>query len=454
MTSVLIANRGEIACRIIRTCREMNLETIAVYSEADARARHVLEADQAHLLGPAPVRESYLNFDAVLAAAQASSAMLVHPGYGLLAENAGFAEAVEASGLRWVGPRADTISVMGDKARARAFAVDADVPVVPGSPLLDVNDDLGVLGVAERIGYPVLVKASGGGGGIGMCRADGPDTLVKTVRSVSDLALRHFGDGGVFIERYVRRARHVEVQVFGLGDGRVFDLGDRDCSIQRRYQKIIEEGPAPRLSCATRAAMAAAACRLASHQRYAGAGTVEFILDADSDEFFFLEMNTRIQVEHPVTEMITDTDIVALQLQLALGKNLSSYCHTARDAAGHALECRLYAERPERKFLPSPGTLKRLRFPKVSSDLRIDTGFVEGDVITPHYDPLVAKIIVRGRNRVEALNRMELALKRVEITGLSTNLDFLRRALSHQDFRGASMDTSFVDRHLEGLIRG
>jgi 3-methylcrotonyl-CoA carboxylase alpha subunit len=454
MSKVLIANRGEIACRIIRGCRRMGYSPVAVYSEADAEAQHVHLADEAYPIGPAPVRESYLKIDAILEVARLSGARFVHPGYGLLSENAGFAEAVMAAGLIWVGPPPASIIAMGDKGRARDLAIAADVPVLPGSPRLDLTDEPGLATAGERVGFPLLVKASGGGGGIGMRLVEKPEALAKTANAVSALAERTFGDGGVFLERYVARARHIEVQVFGLGDGRVFHLFDRECSIQRRFQKVIEEAPAPRMDDATRAAMIEAACRLAASQNYAGAGTIEFILDDVGGEFYFLEMNTRIQVEHPVTEMITGQDIVGLQLSLAAGEPLDRMAAMSPSMAGHAIECRLYAENPAKKFFPSPGTLERLGLPEESEGLRIDTGFVEGDTITPYYDPMIAKIITSGANRAEAVEVMRAALERIEVSGITTNLEFLKRVIEHPEFLAAEVDTRFIDRHGTVLTEG
>jgi 3-methylcrotonyl-CoA carboxylase alpha subunit len=454
MTKVLIANRGEIACRIVRGCHALGLSPIAVYSEADAGARHVQLADEAYPIGPAPVRESYLNIDAILEAARLSGASLVHPGYGLLSENAGFAEAVQNAGHIWVGPSPSNITEMGDKGRARDLAVAADVPVLPGSPRLNLTDDRGIQEAGAKVGYPLLVKASGGGGGIGMRLVEKPEDLVKTAQSVSALAERTFGDGGTFLERHVPRARHVEVQVFGLGDGRVFHLFDRECSVQRRFQKIVEEAPAPGVPAATRAAMSEAACRLAGSRNYAGAGTVEFILDADSGHFYFLEMNTRIQVEHPVTEMITGEDIVALQLSLATGQSPDRLADRSPAASGHAIECRLYAENPAKRFLPSPGRLERFRLPKERDGIRVDTGFAEGDTITPYYDPMIAKIITAGADRESAIGAMTAALNEIEIAGIVSNLAFLKRVIGHPAFVAGDVDTRFVDRNLTALIEG
>ena len=454
MQKVLIANRGEIACRITRSCRRLGYASVAVFSEADASAQHVLLADEAYPIGPAPVRESYLRIEAILDVAARSGARFIHPGYGLLSENTSFAEAVEAAGLVWVGPAPASITAMADKGRARDLAVAANVPVLPGSPRLDLENDAAVVAAGDQVGYPLLVKASGGGGGIGMRLVEKAGDVVKTARTVSALAERTFGDGGVFFERYVARARHIEVQIFGLGDGRVFHLFDRECSIQRRFQKVIEEAPAPRVSAATRAEMTEAACRLAAGQNYAGAGTIEFILDDETGAFYFLEMNTRIQVEHPVTEMITGQDIVGLQLSLAAGETLDALADQPPEYSGHSIECRLYAENPAKKFFPSPGILERLQLPEAAPDLRIDTGFVEGDTVTPYYDPMIAKIITSGPDRPAAVAAMAAALARIEVSGITTNLEFLKRVAAHPEFLVAQTDTRFIERHGTALTEG
>ena len=452
MPKVLIANRGEIACRIIRGCRRLGYSSAAVYSEADADAQHVRQADEAYLIGPAPVRDSYLKVEAIIEAALSSGACFVHPGYGLLSENAGFAEAVEAAGLIWVGPAPASIIAMGDKGRARDLAVAAGVPVLPGSPRLDLADEVGIAAAGDQVGFPLLVKASGGGGGIGMRLVEKAEDLAKTVKAVSALAERTFGDGGVFLERHVARARHIEVQVFGLGDGRVFHLFDRECSIQRRFQKVIEEAPAPRMPDMTRTAMTEAACRLAASQNYAGAGTIEFIVDDEGGGFYFLEMNTRIQVEHPVTEMITGQDIVGLQLSLAAGDSLDRIAEISPEMNGHSIECRLYAENPAKKFFPSPGSLERFQLPEESEGLRIDTGFVEGDTVTSFYDPMIAKIITAGIDREAAVAAMAAALDQVDVSGIVTNLAFLKRIIGHPEFIAAKVDTRFIDRHGPALM--
>ncbi len=451
MKKVLVANRGEIACRVIRACRSLDLSPIAVYSEADAGSLHVESADEAHLLGPAKAAESYLKVDRILEAAKASGADAVHPGYGFLAENAGFARAVDEAGLIWVGPRPATIVDMGDKERARLLAKSAEVPVLPGSPRFPEGDLGGLEAAGEAVGYPLLVKASAGGGGIGMRLVEAPDQLAKVVTATQGMAARAFGDGTVFLERLVRKARHIEIQVFGLGDGRALHFFERECSIQRRFQKIVEESPAPGLPEETRWAMAAAAVRLAAQERYRGAGTVEFVVDGESGDFFFLEMNTRIQVEHPVTEMITGRDLVALQLRLAAGEDLALNQDEIR-RNGHAIECRLYAENPDKMFLPQPGTLSTLAFPEESEGVRIDSGVREGDKITAYYDPMIAKVVCHAETRAAAIDRSLQTLKAIRLEGIVTNLAFLIRTLDHPAFRAGETHTGFIDQHKAELL--
>ena len=452
MHKVLIANRGEIACRIIRSARQLGLRTLAVYSEADANAMHVALADEAAPIGPAAPRESYLAAERILRAAAEHGADAIHPGYGFLSENAGFARAVHAAGLAWIGPATDTIDAMGDKERARAIAGAAGVPVLPGSRRF-APGEAGLRDAAATVGYPLLVKAAAGGGGIGMRLVDGPDKLPDVAAATQSMAERAFGNGAIYLERYIPLARHVEIQVFGDGQGDAVHLFERDCSLQRRFQKIIEESPAPNLPLAVRDRMAAAAVQLCRAQRYAGAGTVEFIVDAATFEFFFLEMNTRIQVEHPVTEMITGTDLVAMQLELARG-TLPPIAQSAIHAHGHAIECRLYAENPARNFFPSPGTLTTFRLPQPGGGVRIDTGFRQGDTITPFYDPMIAKIICHAPNRTASIERMRHALASIAVEGLTSNLGFLQRMMEHPAFVAGTVSTDFIERHKAELIQG
>lgn len=358
MKKILIANRGEIACRIIRSCQSLGIKTVAVYSSADENSMHVALADEAHYIGTAKAADSYLKADTLLDIALRNKVDAVHPGYGFLAENADFAQLLMDHGIKWVGPSPKSITDMGDKERARAIAVAADVPVLPGSIRFANGETEGLVEEAAKVGYPLLVKASAGGGGIGMQLVESEDKLLAVAESTQSMAQRSFGDGTIFMERYVSRARHIEIQVFGFGDGRAVHYHERECSIQRRFQKIIEEAPAPGLPANTKQAMAKAAVDLTANQSYSGAGTVEFVVDADTLEFFFLEMNTRIQVEHPVTEMTTNSDLVAMQIQHALGEDLTHIQQDDIVQSGHAIEFRIYAENPAMMFLPSPDKLQ------------------------------------------------------------------------------------------------
>lgn len=451
MTKVLIANRGEIACRIIKSCKKLGLTTVAVYSEADAEGLHVRMADEAYPVGPASAKESYLVADNVLKVALESGAHFVHPGYGFLSESSRFARAVEDAGLTWVGPSPQSIDDMGDKERAREIAKAAGVPVLPGSRRFDVGELDTIEQAGKAVGYPLLVKASAGGGGIGMRLVERPEQLLEIAQSTQSMAEKAFGDGAIFLELFIANARHVEVQVFGFGNGEAIHLYERDCSLQRRYQKVIEESTAPGLPEAVREKMVSVAASLCQHQKYSGAGTVEFVVDADTFDFFFLEMNTRIQVEHPVTEMCTDTDLVGMQLRLAQQK-LPSIEQASIVHRGHAIECRIYAENPAKNFMPSPGPLKRFKLPDETHDIRIDCGFQEGDQVTFFYDPMIAKIICHAETRHNAIDRMLKALDEVEIEGLKTNTQFLISCLKHQDFVSGKVSTGFIEKRLPDLI--
>jgi acetyl/propionyl-CoA carboxylase alpha subunit len=441
-----VANRGEIARRIFRACRLRGIATVAVYSEADCEAAHVAEADEAHPIGPAPARESYLVAERILDVARRNGADAVHPGYGFLSENAAFAQQVTAQGLTWVGPAASSIVQMGDKQKAREIAQAAGVPVVPGS---HASGDLAA--EAGKVGFPLLVKAAAGGGGIGMRRVDRADQLAGVLESTRSMAGKAFGNDTVYLERYVAQARHVEVQVFGFGNGEAVHLMERDCSLQRRFQKVIEESPAPNLPAAVRNRMAEAAVNLCRATRYAGAGTVEFIVDALTHEFFFLEMNTRIQVEHPVTEAVTGRDLVGMQLDFAAGL-LAPLRQDEITTRGHAIECRLYAENPARMFMPSPGRLERYREPAASAHLRIDGAYREGDTITPYYDPMLAKLIAWGETRDDARRHAVDALRQFEIAGIQTNRDFLIACLRDPAYAKGQVDTGFIDRRRTELL--
>lgn len=451
MKSVLIANRGEIACRVIRSCRRLGLRSVAVYSEADRGALHVAMADDAVAIGPAAARDSYLRGDRLLDAARSSGADAVHPGYGFLSENADFAEAVEAAGLVWIGPSARTIRDMGDKQRARDLAHASGLPIVPGSARFAVGE-LDALDTAGAVvGYPLLVKAAAGGGGIGMRRVDRPDQLRATAEATQSMASSAFGDGAIYLERFIERARHVEIQVFGFGDRHAIHLYERDCSIQRRFQKVIEESPAPGLPDEIRERMALSATRLCRDQGYEGAGTIEFVVDADTLDHYFLEMNTRIQVEHPVTEMNTGCDLVAMQIEHARG-TLHAFPQSEVTPRGHAIECRIYAENPAKNFMPSPGRLLRFEIPEQTADVRIDSGFRAGDEVTFYYDPLIAKLICHGSTREAAIDRTLETLRSIEIEGPATNLAFLRATISHPGFREGKVFTGFVDRFKPALL--
>jgi 3-methylcrotonyl-CoA carboxylase alpha subunit len=449
--TLLIANRGEIACRIMRTAKRMGLATVAVYSDADAGALHVALADKAVRIGPAAVRDSYLKIDAILAAAKETGADAIHPGYGFLSENAEFAEACAAAGIVFVGPPASAIRAMGLKDRAKALMTKAGVPVVPGY-LGDNQSTDHLAAEAGKIGYPVLIKAVAGGGGKGMRRVDDASAFVAALEGAKREAQSAFGNDAVLIEKYVSRPRHIEVQVFADNHGNAVHLFERDCSLQRRHQKVIEEAPAPGMSEAMRAAIGAAAVKAAKAVNYSGAGTIEFIADASdglrADRIWFMEMNTRLQVEHPVTESITGTDLVEWQLRVAAGETLPKTQDDLK-IAGHAIEVRLYAEDPQSGFLPSIGTLERLRFP---SSVRVDTGVREGDAVTPFYDPMIAKVIAYDTTRTGAATKLAAALELVQIAGLRTNNAFLIRALKHPAFVAGEIDTAFIERHLADLV--
>jgi 3-methylcrotonyl-CoA carboxylase alpha subunit len=447
---VLIANRGEIARRIIVSCRRLGLKSVAVYSEADAQLMHVEEADEAYLIGGPRAQESYLRIDRLLEVAAKSGANAVHPGYGFLSENAEFAEAVGAAGLIWIGPTPQSIRDMGDKQRGRDIAIGAGVPVVPGSRRFELGDLDGLEDAAKAVGFPLLVKAAAGGGGIGMRRVDHLQQLKDVAVATQSMASKAFGSGAIFFERYIPKARHIEIQVFGFGDGNAIHLFDRDCSLQRRFQKVIEESPAPGVPSANRDRMTAAAIELCRVTRYRGAGTVEFIVDASTFEFYFLEMNTRIQVEHPVTEMVTGQDLVAMQIELAGGR-LTTINQAAVRTNGHAIEARLYAENPVKKFLPSPGCLDRFEPPQ-GDGLRVDAGYRRGDTITSFYDPLVAKVIAWGETRDRARQKLTAALREFELAGIRNNRDFLIACLTDEVFATGDVSTSLIDQRLESLL--
>jgi acetyl-CoA carboxylase biotin carboxylase subunit len=440
--TLLVANRGEIARRVTRTAQRMGIKVVAVHSEADAGALHVREADEAYLIGPAAPAESYLDAAKVLEAARASGAQAVHPGYGFLAESATFAQRVIDAGLVWVGPSPDAITSMGDKVAARNVMAAAGVPVAPGTtePVVEVG---AALEAARTLGYPLMVKASAGGGGIGMGVARDDAELAAAFETARTRAERFFGSPSILLERYIAGARHVEVQVLGLADGRVVTLGERDCSVQRRHQKVAEETPSPGVGAPLRERMLTLAATAARAVGYRNAGTVECLVDPSAQEFFFLEMNTRLQVEHPVTEMVTGVDLVEQQLLISAGEE-PSYDVDRVAATGHALELRVYAEDPQR-FLPSPGTITRWSEPQ-GSGVRVDAGYGAGDTITPFYDPLLAKLCVWGADRADALARARDAVASFDVEGPKTNLPFFAELLADPDYVSGEYDTGIVDR--------
>ncbi|MFQ6017361.1 MAG: acetyl/propionyl/methylcrotonyl-CoA carboxylase subunit alpha [Kiloniellaceae bacterium] len=445
---ILIANRGEIACRVVGTARRLGIATVAVYSEADAAARHVALADEAYPIGPAPAAESYLRIEAVLAAARDSGAEAVHPGYGFLAENADFAEACDAAGLVFVGPPASAIRVLGSKSEAKALMERAGVPLVPGYHGAD-QDPSRLAQAAEEIGYPVLIKASSGGGGKGLRVVERAADFQAALESARRESAAAFGDDRMLIEAYLTRPRHLEVQVFADRHGDAVHLFERDCSIQRRHQKVLEEAPAPGMTPERRAELGAAAVAAARASGYVGAGTVEFISDGKS--FYFIEMNTRLQVEHPVTEMITGQDLVEWQLRVAAGERLP----LGQDdlaIAGHAIEARIYAEDPAKDFLPATGKLVHLRMPAEGPHVRVDSGVAEGDALSVHYDPMIAKLIVWDGDRAAALSRLREALAGAQIVGPANNVDFLAAVAVHPAFAAGEVDTGFIERHRADLL--
>ncbi len=442
---VLIANRGEIALRVIRACRELGIETVAVYSEADRESLHVRFADDDVCIGPPPGRQSYLRIPSLIAAAEITGADAIHPGYGFLAENAEFAETCRASNIAFIGPTPEQIRSMGDKATAKRLAQEAKVPTVPGSAGT-VQDLEAALAVAEGIGFPVIIKATAGGGGKGMRIATDAEQFSQSFTLAQNEALSAFGNGEVYLEKYLTRPRHVEIQVMGDTHGRVTHLGERDCSVQRRHQKLIEESPSPALTPEIRQKMGDAAVMLSSAINYVGAGTIEFLLD-ETGEFYFMEMNTRIQVEHPVTEMVTSFDLVKEQIRVAAGEHLSFKGDGSR-LRGHAIECRVNAEDPYRNFQPCPGQITAYH-PPGGPGVRVDTHVYAGYTVPPYYDSLLAKVIVHGNDREEALNRMAQALDSFILEGVTTTIPFLARIIRHPDFVAGRVDTKFLERQPE-----
>ncbi len=442
---LLIANRGEIAVRIIRACREMDIRSVAVYSEADKQALHVRMADEAVAIGPAPASESYLNIGRVVDAARQAHADAIHPGYGFLSENDAFAQAVGDAGLIFIGPSPAAIHAMGDKVEARSRMQARGVPVVPGYQ--DASDDASLTRAAGRIGYPVLIKAAAGGGGKAMQVVREEKELAELAASARREAKNAFGDERLFLEKYVSNGRHVEFQVLADSHGNTLHLFERECSIQRRHQKIIEETPSPLLDVDLRAQMGAAAVEAARAVGYENAGTVEFIVDPTTRAFYFLEMNTRLQVEHPITEMVTGLDLVHWQIRIASGEALP-FAQKDLSQRGHAVECRVYAEDPANQFLPSIGCLLKVVEPR-GPGIRVDSGITTGDEVTTYYDPMLAKVIVHAETRDAAIRRMRAALREFVVLGVTTNLDFLQAVLTHPEFRAGRATTRFIEQHMQ-----
>jgi 3-methylcrotonyl-CoA carboxylase alpha subunit len=448
-SKILIANRGEIACRVIKTARRLGIKTVAVYSDADRGSRHVAMADEAVHIGGSPARESYLVVEKIIEAAKRTGAEAIHPGYGFLSENADFAEACAKAGIVFIGPPPAAIRAMGSKSEAKKIMEKAKVPLVPGYHGDDQSPGL-LAKEAQRIGFPVLIKASAGGGGKGMRVVEAAAKFDEALAGAKREAKASFADDHVLIERYLTRPRHIEIQVFADSHGNCLYLFERDCSIQRRHQKVIEEAPAPGMDPKRRQAMGAAAVAAAKAIGYVGAGTVEFIANQDGT-FYFMEMNTRLQVEHPVTEMITGQDLVEWQLVVAAGGKMPLTQDQLR-IDGHAVEVRLYAEDPARNFLPSTGTLVHLRLPEENAHVRVDTGVRQGDTVTPFYDPMIAKVIVHDRDRASAMRRMAALMGETEVVGVTTNAALLKALCSHPAFVGGEVDTGFIERHREELF--
>ncbi|MBV8849909.1 MAG: acetyl/propionyl/methylcrotonyl-CoA carboxylase subunit alpha [Methylobacteriaceae bacterium] len=449
-SKILIANRGEIACRIVRTARRMGIATVTVYSDADRDAMHVAVADEAYRIGPPSARDSYLNVESIVAAAKRAGAEAIHPGYGFLSENAAFADACAAAGLVFIGPPASAIRAMGGKSEAKALMDKAGIPLVPGYHGVDQSPHI-LAEQAELIGYPVLIKASAGGGGRGMKVAAQASEFASQLASAKREAASSFGDDRVLIEKYLEHPRHVEIQVFADSHANCVYLFERDCSIQRRHQKVIEEAPAPNFSPDMRERMGRAAVEAARAIGYVGAGTIEFLYDAAAGQFYFMEMNTRLQVEHPVTEMITGLDLVEWQLRVAAGETLP-LSQNDLTISGHAIEARLYAEDPGRGFLPQTGRLTHLAFPS-GENVRVDTGVRAGDSISVYYDPMIAKLIAWGPDRDAAIHRFGVALAETRVGGLKTNIGFLARLANHAAFKAADLDTRFIERHNDDLLK-
>lgn len=446
---ILIANRGEIAVRVIRTCKEMGIKTIAVYSDADRKSLHVRYADEAYYIGPSPSNESYLDINKILDVAKQSNANAVHPGYGFLSENATFAEECSKAGIIFIGPSPEAIRTMGDKITARNKMIAANVPVVPGMDLPEVTPELPKI-VGEKIGYPVMVKATAGGGGKGMRLVKTPEELIKAVESAQSEAGAAFGNSLVYIEKYIESPHHIEFQVLGDNHGNVIHLCERECSVQRRHQKLIEETPSPFITDEVRTKMGEASVAAAKAVNYSGAGTIEFLVDANLD-YYFLEMNTRLQVEHPITERVVGIDLVKAMVEVARNEPLKFQQKDIKQF-GHAIECRIYAEDPENNFMPSPGVIKHISEPR-GLGVRIDGYTYEGFEIPMHYDPMISKLITWDTDREGAIKRMKRALREYQVTGVKTSIGFLKRIMENDEFISGVYDTHFIEDHMEMLMK-
>ena len=451
MKKILIANRGEIACRIIKTCKLLGYQSVAVYSEVDKNSKHVRLADEAYFIGQSKAQESYLVHEKIIDAAKKTNSDAIHPGFGFLSENANFAEKVIQNQITWIGPKPKNIKEMGNKTKALELAKKANVPVSPSinNPLSMNEEELKKQ--CEKIQYPILVKASAGGGGIGMSVAHNFLELKKTMEKTSNLADKAFGDGTIFLEKFITNARHVEIQIFGFGKQQAIHMHERDCSMQRRYQKIIEESPAPNIDFSIIESMSKAAVELSSNVNYEGAGTVEFIYDLNEKKFYFLEMNTRIQVEHPVTELITNCDLIAMQIQFAFDRKKKFLQQEDITSYGHAIECRVYAEDPAKNFLPSPGTISQLMIPDIPNGIRMDWGFNQGDEVSFYYDPMLGKIISHDVIREDAINKLITFLKKVKVVGIKTNIPFIISLLKNKTFKESGHNTKFIENNLDLL---
>ena len=452
MKKILIANRGEIACRIIKCCKKLNIYSIAVFSDIDSKSKHVRLADESINIGKSKAQESYLLSRKIIDAALKTKADAIHPGYGFLSENAEFAQNVIAAGLIWIGPKPETIISMGNKDVARELAIESNLPICPGLK----NEDLSSNELEKKcfeIGYPILIKASAGGGGIGMQIVNNFNELKTAIDKTKNLAQKAFGNSDIFLEKFIRNSKHIEIQVFGYGEKDAVHFYERDCSIQRRFQKIIEESPAPNVDQSLIKKMAEMSVKFASDQKYEGAGTIEFIYDIDQKNFYFLEMNTRIQVEHPVTEEITGFDLVELQIKYALNLDSKRINQNEIIKSGNSMECRLYAEDPKKNFLPSPGKISKLKIPELNQNIRLDIGVDEGDEISFYYDPMIAKIISKGTDREEALKNMIIFLEKMKIEGIQTNKFFLIEVLKNKSFEEAKFNTKFIENNLSNFTR-